>query len=138
MKISDHGVESVQPVSDVAVAHLCDAVGGQAVWRTEHAVYVGKTLLAHSEQRVGLVRADGEYIAVTLWSVQGDELLVVYDRQGKTVGEWTVPPTGMLMDISSKRGCVYVGDRTPCEIRAHAIRQGGRVLVEWRIPRFEL
>jgi len=135
IRVKNRAIQSVRTLSGGTAARLCDTLEGRAVWRTRHAVYIGETKFLDSEHCVRSVRADGEYVVVNLWPAHGDGQIVVCDRQRKVVSQWAVRRTVTLMDISSSRGCVYVGERSPCQVRGHDFRQGGNVSATWLVPR---
>jgi len=134
IRVRGRGVESVRTVPLEPSIRLCDTLNGQGIYRTEHEVYLGGTVFLRCEHPIGLVRADGEYVAVSSWPAGGNQHILVYDDQRKAVSKWSVPDTAMLMDISSKHGCVYVAERKPLRVQCYSFRQGGARLTAWQIP----
>jgi len=108
VRVRGRNMESVRTVPLEPPVHLCDTLNGQGICRTEHEVYLGETVFLRCEHRIGLVRADGNYVAITLSPAEGNQQILVCDDQRKVVRKWSVPRTAMLMGISYKRGCVYV------------------------------
>jgi len=134
IRVRGRNVESVRTVPLEPSVRLCDTLDGQGIYRTEHDLYLGETAFLRCEQRVGLVRADGNYVAITLSLAEGNQQILVCDDQRKVVRKWSVPRTAMLMGISCRGGCVYVAHRQPLRVQCYSFQESGRPSHEWQIP----
>lgn len=111
IELSDGQAKVRRSFGGSGYVRLCGSLGGKVVYRVDDDIYCGDKVLYPSSERIGLVFADGSYLAFQSpggrEGLRGSSIYVL-DKEGRMVSEKKMPSETIIVGLSSKRKFVYL------------------------------